>query len=237
MNKKLILLPGLDKQIKFLNGKLNLDSIQCLVIGSSSAMAAKKIQKESGTHVNVIVEDYESMMNTKLELGNSENVSAKMMDFERTDFSNKTFDLVYSQGSISSSRRKKIVKEIKRISKSDGYLCVGEIVKLQDKIPNFVRELFEYSNLDPMDIKQLLPYYEERNFELVDSIDLTKTMKEYYQSNIELLKNKINSLSQSEKSYYKKILNQISHESNAYLKLGADKFIGFEVLLLKMAKK
>jgi DNA-directed RNA polymerase subunit N (RpoN/RPB10) len=48
------------------------------------------------------------------------------------------------------------------------------------------------------------------------------------------LKANINNLSGQEKSYYKKLLNKISHESNAYLKLGADKYIGFKMLILKL---
>ena len=47
-----------------------------------------------------------------------------------------------------------------------------------------------------------------------------------------LLDDRLNKLGESEKAYHKKMLNRISHESNAYLKLGADKFIGFVSLLL-----
>jgi hypothetical protein len=48
------------------------------------------------------------------------------------------------------------------------------------------------------------------------------------------LKQAIETLTEKEKSYYKKLLNKISHESNAYLKLGADKYIGYKLLILKL---
>jgi hypothetical protein len=73
----------------------------------------------------------------------------------------------------------------------------------------------------------------DRNFELIDEINLSNTLNEYYSSNLILLNNKIKTLTDNEKAYYKKILNKLSHESNAYLKLGADKYIGFVALLLK----
>ena len=44
---------------------------------------------------------------------------------------------------------------------------------------------------------------------------------------------RFDNLTDKEKSFYKKLLSKISHESNAYLKLGADRYIGFKMLILK----
>jgi ubiquinone/menaquinone biosynthesis C-methylase UbiE len=233
MNKSdLILLPGLDKQLTFLKSRLELSELQVLIMGSGTAIIAKQLQS-MGNNVEVIVEDYDSLMNAKLEISGSDEVNVKIMDFERTDYSNEKFDLVYVQGSISDARRKKIVKEIKRVLNQDGHLCLGDMVNLSENPPIFVKELFAFSKLEPLYKENLIPYYEERNFELVDSIDLSFTLREYYSINTKMLSERNKSLSSNEKSYYKKILNQISHESNAYLKLGANKFIGFHALLLK----
>ncbi len=212
--------------------RVELSGLQILVIGAGTAIIAQKMF-EMGNNVEIIVEDYDSLMNAKLELNSTEEVKAKIMDFERTDYLNERFDIVYVQGSISDERRKKIVKEIKRILKPDAYLCLGDIVSLVENPPIFVKELFEFSKLEPLYKEKLIPYYEERNFELVDSIDLSFTLKEYYVTNSTMLKERIRTLSPNEKSYYKKILNQISHESNAYLKLGANKYFGFHTVLLK----
>ncbi len=232
MNKNNVFLPGLDKQLTFLKSRLELSELQVLVMGSGTAIIANQILK-MGNNVEVIVEDYDSLMNAKLEFNSSEEVNIKLMDFERTDYVMEKFDLVYVQGSISDIRRKKIIKEIKRITKPNGYLCVGEVVNLAENSPIFVKKLFEFSKLEPLYQEQLIPYYEERNFELIDSIDLSFTLREYYSINTKMLNERVKSLSSNEKSYYKRILNQISHESNAYLKLGANKFIGFHALLLK----
>lgn len=230
MNKT-ILLPGLEKQFSFLSGRLNLSSMRILIIGSQTVPIAKKLQNDN--KVEIIVEEYESLMNTKLELGKEDKFSVKIMDFERTDYKNNEFDVIYSQGSISNYRRKNIVKEINRILKIGGYLCVGEVVKLEKSVPQFVQDIFENSDLDPLNDNELLNYYLQRNFEEIDSQDLSNSLKEYYTQNIRLLKQQEGSFSSSEKSYLKTILNKLSHESNAYLKLGADRFIGFESLLLK----
>jgi len=229
---KLVLLPGLDKQLSFLKSRLELSGLRILIIGSGTAIIAQRLL-EMGNHAEVIVEDYDSLMNARLEFDKSDEINVKIMDFERTDYMDEGFDLIYVQGSISDSRRKKIVKEIKRITKPEGYLCLGDIVILEENPPIFVKELFEYSKLEPLYKEQLIPYYEERNFELVDSIDLSFTLREYYSTNTKMLKERERLLSSNEKSYYKKILNQISHESNAYLKLGANKYFGFHAVLLK----
>lgn len=233
MNKKIFLLPGLKKQFDFLAGRINLPDLKILVIGAGTADIANLLYDHSKQPVDIIVEDYDTLMNTKLELDNSPNVIAKLMDFERTDYHANSFDLVYVQGSISNLRRTKIIKEIKRILKSESFLCVGEVVKLEEEIPIFVKELYDYSNLDPIYINKVDSFYEERNFELIDSADLSNSLNDYYTLSIKLLEKKGKSLSPNEKSYYKKLLNQIKHESNTYLKLGGKKFMGFKTILLK----
>lgn len=236
MNKKQIYLPGLKKQTEFLFNKLNLEGFNILIIGSGTSEISKMLQNKSGQNIEIIVEEYESLLSLKLELTNSKNTSIKLMDFESTDFKDETFDLVYAQGSLSDSRRKKIIKEIKRILKSEGYFCIGEIVKLEEEIPNFVKDIVESSNLSPLNKNEIEKYYFDRNFELIDSIDLSSTLADYYKISSEQLSKSEKNLSENEKSYYKKLLNKISHESNAYLKLGANRYIGFLALLLKNIK-
>ncbi len=80
---------------------------------------------------------------------------------------------------------------------------------------------------------ELEKYYSDRNLELIDQLDISFTLNEYYSTNENMLRKRIVDLSDNEKSYYKKLVNKISHESKAYLRHGADKFIGFEALLLK----
>lgn len=236
MNIKQIYLPGLKKQTEFLFNKLNLDGFKILIVGSGTSEISKLLQNKSGQNIEIIVEEYESLLSLKLELANSKNISVKLMDFENTDFKDETFDLVYAQGSLSDSRRKKTIKEIKRILKFEGYFCIGEIVKLEETIPNFVKDIFESSNLSPLNKKEVEKYYLDRNFELIDSIDLSNTLADYYKISSEQLSKSEKNLSENEKSYYKKLLNKISHESNAYLKLGANRYIGFLALLLKNIK-
>lgn len=233
MNKEKILLPGLDKQISFLRNNLTSEINSALVIGSASEIPAEIISRTFNCKIEVIVEDYESLLNSKLILSSESNVNVRLMNFEATDFSRSSFDLVYAQASISSINRNKIVKEIKRILRPDGFFCVGEVVALKQDIPQFVQDIFDASDLLPLFVENLEKYYIERKFILSDRIDLTNTLNEYFLLNKNLLSTSKENLTEREKSYYKKLLNKISHESNAYLKLGADKYIGFISLLLK----
>lgn len=235
-DKDFILLPGLDQQLNFLNQHLDISNLNILVIGSGSAIIAKSMFNEKN-RVNLIVDEYESLLNANFELKTEKSIVPKLMDYESTDFQDNEFDLVYAQGSISNLRRKKIIKEIKRISKSEGHLCVGEIVKLSAKIPRYVKDIFDNSDLDPLEKNRLSQYYTDKDFTLIDTVDLSLTLKEYYEKNLDLLKRKMPELDKSEMSYYKKVLNQISHQSNAYLKLGGNNYIGFHVLLMRNIKK
>lgn len=227
-----VLLPGLDKQLQFLLSKIDISKFNSLVMGSNSIELAKIISSQTGTDVSLIVDDYETLMTTNFQLGNSKNVKIKLMNFERTDFIDNQFDLIYSQASITNNRNN-IIKEFKRIISDNGILCIGEIVKLKNNVPTYIQKIFNSSDLKPIFIDNYENFYKEKYFQLIDSIDLSHTLPEFYKEYLKLLKTHAKKLSGSEKSYYKKIINKISHESNAYLNLGGNKYLGFKAVILK----
>lgn len=227
-----ILLPGLDKQLSFLKQNLAVKPTSILVVGSSSEFIALKLAEIYKCNVELIVEEYESLLNAKIIIGETKNVFPKMMNFDTTDFYDNQFDLIYAQASISSNRSK-IIKEFKRILKPDGFLCVGEIVKLSSNTPKFILDVFNSSNLTPLEREKFISYYEEKNFKLISSDDISFTLREYYINTKTELEAIEKNLDNHEKSYYKKLINRINHESNVYLKLGGKKHIGFVVALFK----
>ena len=227
------LLPGLDRQIEFLLNNFKNPAQSILVVGSNSEEMAKELSSHFDTNIELIVEDYDSLMNSKLILESLPKVYVRLMDFEVTDFEDSSFDLIYAQASISLTKRNKIVKELKRILKPCGFLCVGEVVALRKDYPPFVQDIFDSSDLLPLFVDDLDKYYIEREFNILVRQNLSHTLKKFYARSASLMDDSIDTLSSSEKSYYKKILNKFSHESNAYIKLGGDKFIGFVAILLQ----
>lgn len=230
---ELILLPGLNRQVRFLIQKLNGKSLlNALVIGSFSELVAKKIVNKFGSNVDIIVEDYESLINSKYIIRNSTNINVKMMSYDSTDYPDVHFDLVYAQASISLTKRNKIIKEVKRILKPGGFFCVGEIASLDKNVPRFVQDIYDNSDLLPLFYEDLDKYYTERKFSLIAKENLSSTLKDYFSVSIENYNNIAETLESGEKSYYKKVINKIKHESNAYLKLGADKYMGLIAMLM-----
>ncbi|MBZ0180814.1 MAG: class I SAM-dependent methyltransferase [Melioribacteraceae bacterium] len=227
-----IFLPGLGEQIEFLFPNLNSAS-KILVLGSESSEIAERLKKHFNAEVEIVVEDYESLINTNLQLSENKSIKAKLMEFDHLDYKDNQFDLIYSQGSISLLKRNKIIKEIKRVLIPNGHLYVGEIVKLQQNVPQFVEDIFEQSFILPLFIDDLHKYYEERNFELAAEKNLTYTLKRFYSETLNKIKEKEKELTDKEKSYYKKLINKINHEAKSFLRSGADKHIGFYSLLLK----
>ncbi len=228
-----IFLPGGFKQFRILKTKYILNDKNVLVIGSGSEKIAGKMIESGASSVTMIVNDYDSLINSRLNLEKESNVTVKMMDFDNTDFDSEQFDLVYAQASISLLNRNKIVKEIKRILKPEATLCVGEITALKNDYPPFVKNIFEASDILPLQNDKCGDYYKERNFSVLYEEDLSSSLHSFYEHTAKELDDKIYTLSEKEKSYYKKLLNKISHESNAYLKLGAARYIGFKMLILK----
>ncbi|MDY0082757.1 MAG: methyltransferase domain-containing protein [Ignavibacteriaceae bacterium] len=230
-----ILLPGGFKQFRILKSKYDLSEKDVLIIGSNSEKIAGKMIENEVKSVKIIVSDYDSLMNSRLNLGKDSKAIVKMMDFDNTDFNSEQFNLIYAQASISLTNRNKIVKEIKRILKPEGTFCISEITALQKDYPPFVKNIFDASDILPLLHNACTDYYTERKFSVLYEEDISSSLKSFYENASASLNESINHLTDKEKSYYKKLLNKISHESNAYLKLGADKFIGLKFLLLGLS--
>jgi ubiquinone/menaquinone biosynthesis C-methylase UbiE len=233
MNTKYFL-PGTDKQLQSLLTHVDINGMKIIVLGTGCEEISKSLLENGASEVTIIVEDNDSLLNARLYLSKDKLVSVKMMEYENTDFRDSQFDLVYAQASISNKRRNKIVKEVKRILKPEEYFCVGENISYSQNAPVFVKDLWESSEIVPLFVDDLEKYYEERKFEIIFKQDLSHTLKDFYKMSINLLENKANDLTDQEKSYHKKFLNKLSHESNAYLKLGGNDHIGFKMLILKV---
>ena len=228
-----IFLPGSGKQFNHLKAKVSLIDKDILIIGSNSEKIAQMFLNAEANFVTVILDEYDSLLNARYLLKDNEKISVRLMDFSSTDFNDAVFDIVYAQASISSKMRNKIIKEIKRILKPDGILNAGEIISLKPSPPKFVNDIWESGNILPLYSDDINKYYEERKFEVVDTLDLSAHLKEFYLESKTLLSNNIHSLSENEKAYYKKLLKRMSHESNAYLKLGGNDYMGFTSIIAK----
>jgi len=230
-----IFLPGGFKVFRILRNHFQFTDKVVLLIGAGSEMIAEKILNAGAKSVRMIVDDFDSLMNAKLGIKNKNQIDIRIMDFHTTDFSSNEFDLIYAQASISSHNRNKIVKEIKRILKQEGTFCVGELTALTKTYPTFVRDIFGSSEILPLNHDECSKYYRNHGFEIHYEQDLSSSLKNFYENAALELEKITKLLTEQEKSYYKKLLNKISHESNAYLNLGADKYIGLKMLTLKLS--
>ncbi len=228
-----IFLPGSGKQFNHLKGKVSLKDKDILIIGSNSEKIAQVFLDAEANAVTIILDEYDSLLKARYLLKNKEEISVRLMDFNSTDFNDDVFDVVYAQASISNKMRNKIIKEIKRILKPEGILNVGEITSLKSSPPIFVNDIWESGNILPLNSVDIKKYYEERKFEVVDTLDLSAHLKDFYLESKKLLVNNIDSLSENEKAYYKKLLKRMSHESNAYLKLGGKDYMGFTSIIVR----
>ncbi len=230
-----IFLPGSGKQFNHLKSKIILKDKDILIIGSNSEMIAQMFLNAEANVVTIILDEYDSLLKARYLLKNKEKISVRLMDSNSTDFNDAVFDIVYAQASISNKMRNKIIKEIKRILKPEGILSVGEITSLKSSPPIFVNDIWESGDILPLNSDDIKKYYEEKKIEVIDTLDLSAHLKDFYLESKKLLLNNIDSLSENEKAYYKKLIKRMSHESNAYLKLGGKDYMGFTSLILRKA--
>jgi ubiquinone/menaquinone biosynthesis C-methylase UbiE len=207
---------------------VELKGSHALIIGPHcESIAVSLTDKYSDVHI--ITDDYNSVLQYRMKLKAQEKVKIKMMDYAHTDFEDGYFDLVFAQGSMSVPERKNILKEIKRIIDSQGKVCIGEIVSLAEPIPKFVTDIWEQSNLEPISGSAIKAFYESKGFEVLSEKDHSSTMKDFYEKVVI----EFSMTSKEEKEQNKKYFSRIKHESNAYIKHGGNKYIGFKSLIMR----
>jgi ubiquinone/menaquinone biosynthesis C-methylase UbiE len=199
-----------------------------LILGPGCESIAVRFLEHFG-EVIIIVNDYDWLMQSKMKLKDQEQIKIKMMDYAHTDFEQDYFDLIYAQGSISVPDRKEILKEIKRILKTDGVFCTGEIVSLKEPVPAFVKDIWERSGLEPLPSSDIINYFTGKGFMIISEQDLSHTLKDFYQN----IRNTVANTSKKEKEENKKFYSEIKHESDVFLKLGGDKYMGFTSLIMR----
>ena len=223
-------LPGENYQLEHLLEQNYPNGKKALIVGPVTASIVKKILNNY-PELFIISDSYDSLINIRASLKEIEAVKIKLMDYSHTDFKDNSFDLIYSQGSISVSERKNILKEMKRILTENGKLSVGEIVLLKEPVAGFVRDIWQQSGLEPLPMATINQFYTSRGFEIVSEKDVSGSLKDYY----EKISYSFSKAGKDEKFQNKKIFSRMKHESNVYLKLGGDKYIGFKSLILRKA--
>lgn len=228
-----IFLPGIDKQVLHFLKNVEIKNKSVLIIGSGCEELAEIFHQNEAAEVYLITDDEDSLFQSRFVLSEIKEINVRMMDYENTDFKSEKFDVVYTQASTGTKRRNKIIKEIKKILKPDGYFCIGEIVSLAPNPPQFIKDVWENNNLAPLFKDDFKEYYLLKGFQLIIEEDLSGTLKDFYSTSKRVLEESSKEFTGKESGSMKKLLKTYSHEANAFLKLGGDKFIGYEMLILR----
>lgn len=233
---ELTFLPGLNNQLKFFLERTDIQNKSILIAGSNTERIARRFLKET-KEVIIIVDEQEDLLNLRFNLQAEGEIPVRFMEYTNTDFIQKRFDIIYAQGSLTRSDRNKILKEFKKILLPEGIFCAGEIISITDNPPKYVQDLWNRSGLSPLTSNTIDKFYKDKGFDIIDSKDLSDTLKEFYSLGENLLNETSAELPNEELKSLKNILNRMEHEIHVYLKLGGDKHIGFKTLLLKIADK
>jgi len=221
-------LPGGNHQIAHLLSEHNSPESKVLILGTVNKSIFSKIST-AFSQLNIIVDNYDSLIELRFLIKESDSVKIRMMDFSNTDFENDSFDIIYAQGSISVPERKNILKEIKRILSPNGICSIGEIVSLKEPVANFIKDIWEQSGLDPLQSSAIKSWYADRGFKVQSEKDFSATLNDFYEETRHL----VSKAGREKKEQNKKYFSRMKHESNAYLKLGGDKYIGFKSLVMR----
>ncbi len=229
----MIFLPGTDKQIQHLTSKIELKGKKILLIGGGCEEIVKIISQQNPDSIYVIVDDESNLIEYRLKLKGDKKIKITFMDYAATDFHDETFELVYAQSSVSRDDRNSIANEVFRILRKDGVYSVGEIVKLKKDAPAFMKDIWNSGDLSPIFIDELENFYKQNKFDIVDSVNLNSTLRDFYSSADKKIKIAVEDEMFSLDD--KKLLKKFKHEVNAFNKLGGDKIMGYVSLILRKA--
>ena len=221
-------LPGGNDQLEHLLEQKYPNGKTALIVGPATNSIVKKLLINY-PEILIISDNYDTLLNLRMNLKEFNSVVIKMMDYTHTDFKGDYFDLIYSQGSVSVPERKNILKEMKRISTDNGILSISEIVLLKEPVAEFVKDICEQSGLEPLSTSTINQFYISKGFKILSEKDLSGSLKDYY----EKIRYSVSKGGKDEKEKNKKLFTRMKHESNTYLKLGGDKYIGFKSLILR----
>jgi SAM-dependent methyltransferase len=227
-----IFLPGTDRQTSAFLKRVEIKDKSVLIIGSGCEEIAEIFHGNEAAEVYLITDDEDSLFQSRFVLSELKEINVRMMEYDNTDFKAEKFDIIFAQGSTGTKRRNKIIKEIKKILKPEGYFCVGEIVSLSQTPPQFVKDIWENNDLSPLFKNEFKEYFLSKGFELIAEEDLSGTLKDFYSMSKRVLEESSKEFTGKESGSLRKLLKTYSHEANAFLKLGGDKFIGYEMLIL-----
>ncbi len=223
-----IILPGLDEQLNYFVKNYSLEGTKGLLMGPGLHHASITL-RELGADTETIINDDALLIEERLNIKSS----VKFMDYYTTDFLENSFDFIYAQASVSTVHHTKILKELFRILKQGGMLCVGEIVKRDFPTPRSVKDIWNLSNITPFLLAELPPLYASIGYEIFQTIDLTDTMEDLYKMQATVLKSEKERLSDDDRYLMRRNIKSLQHEANMYLRGGAQKHTLYHLFLLK----
>ncbi|QOJ27997.1 MAG: class I SAM-dependent methyltransferase [Ignavibacteriales bacterium] len=227
-----ILLPGLDDQLHFLTRNIPVQGRNVLIIGSGAEKVAFALLEEGCTSIQIITDSEELLVNARLMLSGSDHIKIRFSEYGALDFPDGSFDLVFAQGTVSRTDRKKILKEIYRVLKSEGVFCPGEMTSIKGDIPPFLKSVFSANNMDVLSADSLSMIYKGEGFKVKAVKSLDNTLKEYYKETERALNRRLGKMTKEEQKNHKDMITKTRHEINVFLNLGGLKYAGFSSFLL-----
>ncbi len=231
-----IFLPGGKKMFDYMSLKISAEGKKVLILGENSLDIAGLFKSVRSESVIVGVRDDETLMLERMRL-TDKSVSVRLLAFEATGLPYDAFDIVYAQASLCVRYRDEIFAEVYKLLKPDGYFVFGELTKTEEKTPQFLNDIWSMQEIEPVTGEKLLSLLEAAGFNCKHSANLSGQLTSFYKTGRMLIEEHKRKHGDEIKGPDKKQINIMKHEVNAYLKLGGDRYTGFNCYILKKEQK
>ncbi|MBI5726739.1 MAG: class I SAM-dependent methyltransferase [Ignavibacteriales bacterium] len=223
----IILLPGMNEQSNAFLRHHKIKETKMLVMGTAAPHLLKKFLNPFVASIDVIIDNEDLLLTERLSAPKDKKVRIRFMDFVNTDFTDNTFDFVYTQGAASTLQRVKVLHEVKRILKPGGVYCLGELVYIKGDVPVSIRSVWDIAGISPIELEQTEGCYTEAGFTILETTDLSKTLYAMYERYKEVMQNGASKMTEDELQALRHDLIRLKHEAEIFIKMGGDKYTGY----------
>jgi ubiquinone/menaquinone biosynthesis C-methylase UbiE len=207
--------------------------LELLVVGSQFGEIALGIAQEFQCNVTGIEADTEAVLYAKMiaqENKLSERVSFVFMEADRITFPKDKFDAILTDNVFSMFPRKQSLMEFARVLKPGGTVHIMDSYWLKDKIPTFVRNLWESRDNHIPTEEQWKTLISQAGLSCIWTSDNSRALEKFYRQFRRDIKHMADSKFEGMK-HFKSLGKQYKHEIDVYTKNGGDKYMGHVLLI------
>lgn len=212
------------------------DKPEILDIGCGNGAQSLVLAGNFNCHITAI-DNHEPFLVFFREKINDNNLHNKITvinkDMNNMDFSNESFDIIWSEGALYSMGFENGLKKIKKLLKTNGYIAISELCWFLDNRPKEISDFFNNMYPDIKNIEDNMSMIEKLDYKIINHFSMPKSswQIEFYDPLQKSLNNVKDKYKNKDNKEAHDVINMIQLEIDMYKKYSD--YYGYEFFILQ----